>query len=278
MAGSPIKRMRRAGITDPITGELVPFPYMPRVADLPPGWRHFSAAQKIEHLIGLDRCYEILSWPLAGLDPVHLSMKVQVIRIVLRICVKAMLDGTLGRDAAREHDRERGARRAAYKGVRGRRRADIARSVGNRIRGYLGKSTQVPGAEAIQPTNFIVTDAWYCGPNVALGSVTVTVTWSIAPANFLAVGVMSFSGVSGLLSGSGNHFITPSSATSFSQTPAVALTKNNQLIVSQSIGDTSNVTSIGPNQVGGGGRLKSELSNYRHSRDLAATIIFLRSI
>ena len=80
---------------------------MPRVADLPPDWRHFSAAQKIEHLIGLDRCYEILSWPLARLDPVRLSMKIQVIRIVFRICVKAMLDGTLERDAARERDRER---------------------------------------------------------------------------------------------------------------------------------------------------------------------------
>jgi hypothetical protein len=80
---------------------------MPRVADLPPGWRHFSATQKIEHLIGLYRCYEIRSWPLAGLDPLRLSMKVQVIRIVLRICVKAMLDGTLERDAARERDRDR---------------------------------------------------------------------------------------------------------------------------------------------------------------------------
>jgi hypothetical protein len=102
-----MKRMRKAGITDPLTGELVPFPYMPRVADLPPGWRHFSAAQKIEHLIGLDLSYEILSWPLAGLDPVRFSMKIQVIRIVFRICVKAMLDGTLERDAARERDRDR---------------------------------------------------------------------------------------------------------------------------------------------------------------------------
>jgi hypothetical protein len=34
-------------------------------------------------------------------------MKIQVIRIVFRICVKAMLDGTLERDAARERDRDR---------------------------------------------------------------------------------------------------------------------------------------------------------------------------
>jgi hypothetical protein len=28
----------------------------------------FLGGAEIEHLIGLDRCYEILSWPLAGLD------------------------------------------------------------------------------------------------------------------------------------------------------------------------------------------------------------------
>jgi hypothetical protein len=46
-------------------GSIIAFPYMPRVSDLPPGWRHFSVAQKIEHLIGLDRCYEI---PVVGVD------------------------------------------------------------------------------------------------------------------------------------------------------------------------------------------------------------------
>ena len=39
MAGSPMKRMRKAGVTDPVTGELIPFPYMPRVAELRHG-RH----------------------------------------------------------------------------------------------------------------------------------------------------------------------------------------------------------------------------------------------
>jgi hypothetical protein len=75
---------------------------MPRVADLPPGWRHFSAAQKIEHLIGLDRCYEVLSWPRAERDPVRRSMQMQVSRVVLRIAIKAALDGTLDREVARE--------------------------------------------------------------------------------------------------------------------------------------------------------------------------------
>jgi hypothetical protein len=37
-----MKRMRKAGITDPVTGKLVPFPYMPRVTDLPAGWRRPS--------------------------------------------------------------------------------------------------------------------------------------------------------------------------------------------------------------------------------------------
>jgi hypothetical protein len=81
---------------------------MPRVADLPRGWRHWSPAEKIEHLVGMDRCYEILSWgPIAELDPLRRSMRMQVIRIVFRIGVKALLDGKLGREAAREHDRQR---------------------------------------------------------------------------------------------------------------------------------------------------------------------------
>ena len=108
MAGSPLKRMRRAGVTDPVTGEVVPFPYMPRVADLPRNWRHFTTAQKIEHLIGLDRCDENLSWgPITELDPLRLSFQIQVIRVLLKIGLKAVLDGTLDREAARERNRER---------------------------------------------------------------------------------------------------------------------------------------------------------------------------
>ena len=81
---------------------------MPRIADLPPGWRHFTTADKIEHLIGLDRCDEILSWgPITDLDPLRLSFQMQVLRILLCIGVKAVLDGTLAREAARERDRER---------------------------------------------------------------------------------------------------------------------------------------------------------------------------
>jgi hypothetical protein len=105
MPGSPLKPQRRAGVRD-VGGSVIAFPYMPRVAELPPGWRHFSPAQKIEHLIGMDRCYEILSWPLDELDPVRRSMRMQVLRVILPICIKALVDGKLGRDAARERNRD----------------------------------------------------------------------------------------------------------------------------------------------------------------------------
>jgi hypothetical protein len=103
MAGSPLKRARKQGIRLD-DGSILAFPYMPRVAELPPGWRHFSAAQKIEHLIGLDRCYEILSWPPSELDPLCRSMQMQVMRILWRIGIKAVLDGSLDRELARDRN------------------------------------------------------------------------------------------------------------------------------------------------------------------------------
>ena len=104
MAGSPLKRQRKLGVRRN-DGSILAFPYMPRAADRPAGWRHFTTAQKIEHLIGLDRCYEILSWPWNGLDPVRRSMQMQVMRILLPIGIKAMLDGSLDRDLTRERNR-----------------------------------------------------------------------------------------------------------------------------------------------------------------------------
>ena len=104
MAGSPLKRARKQGIRL-ADGRIIAFPYMPRVADLPPGWRHFSAAQKIEQLIGLDRCYEILSWPWDDLDPLRRSMQMQVMRVLLPIGMKAVFDGSLDRELARERNR-----------------------------------------------------------------------------------------------------------------------------------------------------------------------------
>ena len=59
-------------------------------------------------MIGLDRCDEILSWgPITDLDPLRLSFQMQVMRILLRIGLKAVLDGTLAREVTRERERER---------------------------------------------------------------------------------------------------------------------------------------------------------------------------
>ena len=105
MAGSPLKRQRKLGVRL-ADGTVIAFPYLPGVADLPPGWRHFSAGQKIEHLIGLDRCYQILSWgPITELDPLRRSMQMQVMRVLLPIGIKALLDGSLDREAQRERNR-----------------------------------------------------------------------------------------------------------------------------------------------------------------------------
>jgi hypothetical protein len=68
----------------------------------------FTTAEKIEHLIGLDRYEEILSWgPITDLDPLRLSFQMPVMRVFLRIGLKAVLDGTLPREAARDRERER---------------------------------------------------------------------------------------------------------------------------------------------------------------------------
>ena len=107
MAGSPLKRQRRLGVRRE-DGSVIAFPYMPRVADLPPGWRHLSMAEKIDHLIGLDRCYEILSWgPITELGPLRQSFQWQVMRVLFPIYVKALLDGSLDREAACEREERR---------------------------------------------------------------------------------------------------------------------------------------------------------------------------
>jgi hypothetical protein len=57
--------------------------------------------------MSLDDLYAIMSWPIGELDPVRLSIRMQVTRVVFMVGVKAMLDGKLSRDAARERDRDR---------------------------------------------------------------------------------------------------------------------------------------------------------------------------
>jgi hypothetical protein len=56
--------------------------------------------------MSLDRAAEILTWPLAELDPLRLSLRMQVSHIVFMIGMKAWLSGTLGREADRERDPE----------------------------------------------------------------------------------------------------------------------------------------------------------------------------
>jgi hypothetical protein len=57
--------------------------------------------------MSLDRAAEILIWPRAKLDPLQLSLRMQVWRVVFMLGVKAMLNGTLAREADRERDRQR---------------------------------------------------------------------------------------------------------------------------------------------------------------------------
>ena len=109
MPGTPLKRQRKLGVRDE-DGSVIAFPYMPRVAELPRGWQHWSPAQKVEHLLGmsLDRAHEILSWrPIVEPDPLRLSLWAQVWRVIFMIGVKAHLDGKLGREAAIDRERER---------------------------------------------------------------------------------------------------------------------------------------------------------------------------
>jgi hypothetical protein len=107
MPGAPLKRQRKLGVRDE-DGSGIAFPYMPRVSELPLDWRRWSPAQKIEHLLGmtLDDMAEILSWPIAEVDSFHLSVRLQVIRIIFAIGAKAVLDGKLGREATRGRERE----------------------------------------------------------------------------------------------------------------------------------------------------------------------------
>jgi hypothetical protein len=103
MAGMPLRRQRKPSAVDPITGELVPFPYLSRLrAGLSYAqWRALSPGEKIERLLGvpLHRVAEILSWgPTAELDPQQLKVQMQVWRVVFRICTRALLDGKLGRE------------------------------------------------------------------------------------------------------------------------------------------------------------------------------------
>jgi hypothetical protein len=111
MAGCPIRRARKAAVRAG-DGSVIAFPRFthPRAGLSHAEWRALSPGEKLERLFGmsLDDLYEIMSWePIAELDPARLSVRMQVTRVVLTVCVKAYLDGRLGREAARERDRQR---------------------------------------------------------------------------------------------------------------------------------------------------------------------------
>jgi hypothetical protein len=110
MAGSPLKRQRKLGVRDE-DGSVINFPQLthPRAGLSHTEWRALGPAEKIERLfdMSLDDLYEIMSWTIGELDPFRLSVRIQATRVVFTICLKAVLDGRLSREAARERDRER---------------------------------------------------------------------------------------------------------------------------------------------------------------------------
>jgi hypothetical protein len=99
-----MRRLRKTGAVDP-DGNVVTIPRLPSVtgAHNLPGWNRWSAAEKVEHLLGmsLDRMHDYLSWPADGLDPYRLATQAQVIRVV------AMVAAKVGVEARRSRDRER---------------------------------------------------------------------------------------------------------------------------------------------------------------------------
>ena len=104
MASSPMRKLRKTGAVD-ADGNVVTIPRLPSVAGAhkPPGWNRWSAAEKVEHLLGmsLDRMHDYLSWPADGLDPYRLAAQAQVIRVV------AMVAAKVGVEARRDRERER---------------------------------------------------------------------------------------------------------------------------------------------------------------------------
>ena len=102
MASSPMRKLRKTGAVDQ-DGSLVTIPRLPSIsgANKPPGWNRRSAAEKVEHLLGLslERMRDYLSWPPDDLDPYRLAAQTQVIRVVAMIAAKV---GVTARDRERE--------------------------------------------------------------------------------------------------------------------------------------------------------------------------------
>jgi hypothetical protein len=99
-----MRKLRKTGAVDQ-DGKLITIPRLPSVtgANKPPGWNRWSAAEKVEHLLGLslDRMHDYLSWPADDLDPYRLAAQTQVIRVV------AMVGAKVGDQARRERRGQR---------------------------------------------------------------------------------------------------------------------------------------------------------------------------
>ena len=104
MASSPMRKLRKTGAVGQ-DGKLITIPRLPSVTgtNKPTGWNRWSAAEKVEHLLGLslDRMREYLSWPADDLDPYRLAAQTQVIRVV------AMVGAKVGDQARREREGRR---------------------------------------------------------------------------------------------------------------------------------------------------------------------------
>ena len=103
--------MRSAGSLDRQRSSAKTFPdsagvrvqYSGSDPNKPPGWKRWSAAEKVEHLLGLslDRMREYLSWPADDVDPYRLAAQTQVIRVV------AIVGAKVGDQARREREGRR---------------------------------------------------------------------------------------------------------------------------------------------------------------------------
>jgi hypothetical protein len=74
----------------------------------PHDWHAWSPTQQLEFLLGmsLDDISEIMFWPIRELDSFCPSVRMQVTRIVFMIGVKALLDGRIGCEPARDRIRD----------------------------------------------------------------------------------------------------------------------------------------------------------------------------
>jgi hypothetical protein len=100
MAGSPLKRARKQGVRL-ADGSIIAFPYMPRVLRAPAALASFLDGRE-DQTFARPRS---LRDPVVAAGPVVALDKGASHPHVFRICAKAMLHGTLGREVARERER-----------------------------------------------------------------------------------------------------------------------------------------------------------------------------